>query len=127
MTDSRIRRWCPIRNRYGTFAAMLDSTQIQLQELERARIFSNGSALTDALTVLYHQWSYGTKQQTPTLFDAVAVGYAIRPELCPTKPLRLRVDDDGSTRVVTGDANAEVCLTSDSDAFLGFYAGRVVR
>jgi len=105
----------------------LDSTQIQLQELERARIFSNGSALTDALTVLYHQWSYGTKQQTPTLFDAVAVGYAIRPELCPTKPLRLRVDDDGSTRVVTGDANAEVCLTSDSDAFLGFYAGRVVR
>lgn len=33
----------------------LDSTQIKLQELERGRIFSNGSALTDALTVLYHQ------------------------------------------------------------------------
>jgi len=78
---------------------MLDSTQIQLQELERARIFSNGSTLTDALTVLYHQRSYGTKRETPTLFDAVAVGYAIRPELCPTKPLRLKVDDDGSTKV----------------------------
>jgi purine nucleosidase len=104
----------------------LDSTQIKLQELERARIFSQGSAVTDALTVLYHQWVYGTKQETPTLFDAVAVGYAIRPELCPTKPLRLRVEDDGSTKVEDGAANAQVCLQSDSDAFLGFYVGRIV-
>lgn len=104
----------------------LDSTQIKLQELERARIFSNGSALTDALTVLYHQWSYGTKQETPTLFDAVAVGYAIRPELCPTKAMRLRVLEDGSTKVEAGEANAQVCLKSDSDAFLEFYLGRVV-
>jgi inosine-uridine nucleoside N-ribohydrolase len=104
----------------------LDSTQIKLQELERARIFSNGSALTDALTVLYHQWAYGTKQQTPTLFDALAVGYAIRPELCPTQPMRLQVMDDGSTKVENGEANAQVCLKSDSDQFLEFYMGRVV-
>lgn len=104
----------------------LDATQIKLQELERARLFSNGSALTDALAVLYQQWAYGTKQETPTLFDAVAVGYAIRPELCPTKPMRLRVDDDGSTKVESGEANAQVCLQSDSDAFLEFYMGRVV-
>jgi purine nucleosidase len=104
----------------------LDSTQIKLQELERARIFSTGSALTDALTVLYHQWAYGTKQDTPTMFDPVALGYAIRPELCPTTAMRLRVDDQGCTRVENGEANAQVCLRSDSDRFLEFYLKRVI-
>ena len=104
----------------------LDSTQIKLQELERARLFANGSGLTDALAVLYHQWAYGTKQETPTMFDPVAVGYAIRPELCPTKAMRLRIEDDGSTKVEEGAANAQVCLKSDSDAFLEFYMGRVM-
>ncbi len=103
----------------------LDSTQIKLQELERARIFSSGSALTDALTVLYHQWAYGTKQQTPTMFDPVAVGYAIRPELCPMTPTRLRVDQEGFTRPESGEANVNVCLKSDSDQFLEFYLKRV--
>jgi inosine-uridine nucleoside N-ribohydrolase len=102
----------------------LDSTQIKLQELERARIFSSGTAITDALTVLYHQWSYGN-QITPTLFDPVAVAYAIRPELCPTTPLRLRVDEQGSTKIETGAPNAQVCLRSDSDQFFQFYIPRI--
>lgn len=103
----------------------LDSTQIKLQELERARLFSRGTALTDALTVLYHQWAYVTRQETPTLFDAVAMGYAIHPELCPMKAMHLRVDAEGYTRVEEGEANAQVCLVSDSDAFLKFYMRRV--
>ena len=77
-----------------------------------------GTSITDALTLLYHQWSYGN-QITPTLFDAVAVAYAIKPELCPTTPLRLRVDEQGSTKVEAGAPNAQVCLRSDSDQFLG--------
>jgi purine nucleosidase len=105
----------------------LDSTQIKLQELERARIFSGGTPLTDALTALYHQWAYGTKQDTPTLFDAVAVGYAIRPELCPTQAMRLDIEDDGSTKVESGEPNAQVCLKSDSDTFLQFYVARILR
>ena len=104
----------------------LDSTQIKLQELERARLFAHGSGLTDALTVLYHQWAEGTKQETPTMFDAVAVGYAIRPELCPMKAMRLGIADDGSTRIEEGAANVQVCLKSDSDAFLEFFMARLV-
>jgi len=104
----------------------LDSTQIKLQELERARIFSNGSALTDALTVLTQQWTGFTGQRTPTLFDAVAVGYAIAPELCPTKGFRLQVDDAGYTKVEEGKSNAQVCLRSDSDRFFEFYMPRVL-
>jgi purine nucleosidase len=103
----------------------LDSTQIKLQELERARLFSRGTPLTDALAILYHQWAYGTKQETPTMFDPVAMGYAIRPELCPTKKMRLQVEEDGSTKVMEGEANANVCLVSDSDRFLEFYMKRV--
>ena len=103
----------------------LDSTQIKLQELERAEIFKTGTPLTDALLVLYAQWSKGATQ-TPTLFDAVAVAYAIHPELCPARPMRLRVDDQAYTRVETGTPNAQVCLRSSSDQFLEFFMPRIV-
>ncbi|HEY1469598.1 MAG TPA: nucleoside hydrolase [Candidatus Acidoferrum sp.] len=103
----------------------LDSTQIKLQELERAKLFSTGTSITDALTVLYYQWSTSGNQITPTLFDAVAVAYAVKPELCPTTPLRLRVDEQGSTKVETGAPNAQVCLRSDSDQFFEFYMPRI--
>ena len=103
----------------------LDSTQIKLQELERAEIFKSGTALSDALLVLYSQWSRGAAQ-TPTLFDAVAVAYAMHPELCPVQPMRLRVDDQGYTRVEAGAPNAQVCLRSNSDQFLEFFMPRIV-
>jgi purine nucleosidase len=109
------------------FVMPLDSTQIKLEELERARLFSRGTPLTDALAVLYHQWAYETRQATPTMFDAVAMGYAIRPELCPMKAMRLSVSEDGSTVPVEGETNAQVCLASDSDTFLKFYLGRVAE
>ena len=103
----------------------LDSTQIKLQELERAEIFKAGTALTDALLVLYTQWARGAPQ-TPTLFDAVVVAHASHPELCPTEPMRLRVDDQGYTRVETGAPNAQVCLRSSSDQFLEFFMPRIL-
>jgi purine nucleosidase len=103
----------------------LDSTQIKLQELERAEIFKAGTPLTDALLVLYTQWAQGTSK-TPTLFDAVAVAYAIHPELCPAQPIRLRVDDQAYTRVEAGTPNAQVCLRSSSDQFLEFFMQRIV-
>jgi purine nucleosidase len=104
----------------------LDSTQIKLQELERAEIFKAGTALTDALLVLYTQWARGAPQ-TPTLFDAVVVAYASHPELCPTEPKRLRVDDQGYTRVESGAPNAQVCLRSSSDQFLEFFMPRILE
>jgi purine nucleosidase len=103
----------------------LDSTQIKLQELERAEILKSGTALGDALLVLYTQWSHGGAQ-TPTLFDAVAVAYAIHPELCPTQPMKLRVDEQGYTRVESGTPNTQVCLRSNSDQFLEFFMPRIL-
>jgi purine nucleosidase len=109
------------------FVMPLDSTQIHLEAREREAIFAHGSPLTDQLTLLYHQWQAGAEghPSAPTLFDPVAVGYAIRPELCPVKPMRLEVDDKGFTRPVDGAPNAQVCLQSDEKGFLDFLLGRI--
>jgi purine nucleosidase len=109
------------------FMMPLDSTQIHLSAADRERIFSFGSPVTDQLTLLYHQWVAHTDNHAadPTLFDPVAATYAIRPELCPMKALRIEVDEKGFTRPVDGAPNAQVCLKSDEEGFLGFLLGRV--
>jgi inosine-uridine nucleoside N-ribohydrolase len=109
------------------FMMPLDSTQIQLQAPEREKIFSHGSPLTDQLTLLYHQWMAGSEGHpaAPTLFDPVAVAYAIRPDLCPATPMRIEVDDKGFTRPVDGTPNAHVCLKSNERGFLELLLGRI--
>jgi purine nucleosidase len=111
------------------FMMPLDSTQIHLAAADRERIFSFGSPVTDQLTLLYHQWVAHTDNHAadPTLFDPVAATYAIRPELCPMKPLRIEVDAKGFTRPVDGAPNAQVCLKSDQDGFLAFLLSRVAN
>lgn len=104
------------------FMMPLDSTQLKLDEVKRELLFRAGTALTDALTILYHQWG----QQTPTMYDPLTIAYSINPELCPTKPMRIRIDDQGFTRVEPGASNANVCLDSQSDAFFHFYIPRVI-
>ncbi len=105
----------------------LDSTQVHLETKEREEIFAHGSPLTDQLTLLYHQWKAGTEghPDAPTLFDPVAVTYAIRPDLCPATPLRLEVDDKGVTKPVEGVPNAQVCLKSDEQGSLELLLGRL--
>jgi inosine-uridine nucleoside N-ribohydrolase len=111
------------------FMMPLDSTQIHLETPEREMIFSHGSPLTDQLTLLYHQWMAGSEghSPTPTLFDPVAVAYAIRPELCPVTPLRIEVDAKGFTRPVDGPPNAQVCLQSDEKGFREFMLDRITE
>ncbi len=110
------------------FMMPLDSTQIHLEEEEREKIFAFGSPLTDQLTLLYHQWKAGTQGHplAPTLFDPVAVAYAIRPDLCPATPMRLEVDDKGFTRPVDGPPNVQVCLKSDEKGFMELLPGRIL-
>ena len=61
------------------FVMPLDSTQLKMDEVKRAFLFSQGTAVTDQLAVLYHLWG----QETPTLFDPMTIVFALRPELCP--------------------------------------------
>lgn len=105
----------------------LDSTQLKLDEVKRTLLFARSTPVTDALTLLYHQWTRETQQQTPTLFDAMAVTYAINPSLCPAEPMKIQVDDQGYTREQAGAPNAQVCLHSDPQAFFNFYMERLLR
>ena len=72
------------------------------------------------------QWAAHTDNHAPdpTLFDPVAVTYAIR-RAFPAKPLRIEVDDKGMTRPVDGPPNAQVCLRSDEQGFLSLLLSRI--
>jgi purine nucleosidase len=104
------------------FVMPLDSTQLKLDEVKRAILFSAATPLTNALAALYFQWG----QQTPTLFDAMAVAYAIDPNLCPTQPFHIEVDKLGFTRPGDGTPNASVCLDSSSEQFFRFLLPRLI-
>ena len=104
----------------------VDSTQIKLGELQRQLLFTHSTPLTDALTLTYQQWSRTTKQQTPTMYDAMAAAFTVDPNLCPVIPLHLVVDAQGFTREAPGTPNAQVCLESDSDQFFRFYMPRLL-
>ena len=101
----------------------LDSTQLKLDEAKRAFLFRQGTPLTDALTILYHQWG----QQTPTLFDPMTIAFIDDPRLCPLQPMNVVVDEKGMTKRGTGAPNVQVCLKSDPEKFFQFYLGRVAR
>jgi purine nucleosidase len=103
------------------FVMPLDSTQLKLDEVKRGFLFSQGTPVTDALAVLYHLWG----QETPTLFDPMAVAFALRPDLCPVQGMHIRVDDKGFTREEPGTPNAQVCLDSNAEDFFKFYLKRV--
>src|SRR3984885_446390 len=103
------------------FVMPLDSTQLKMDEVKRAFLFSQATAVTDQLAVLYHLWG----QETPTLFDPMTIAFVLRPDLCPVQPMRIRVDEKGFTREEPGAANAEVCLDSNAEDFFKFYLKRV--
>ena len=99
----------------------LDSTQLKMDEVKRAFLFRQGTALTDALAILYHQWG----QLTPTLYDPMTIAFIVDPEMCPTQPMNIHVDDRGMTLRGPGAPNAQVCLKSDPEAFFRLYLERV--
>jgi inosine-uridine nucleoside N-ribohydrolase len=105
----------------------LDSTQVRLRAPERKKILAGRSHLSRQLKMLYSQWVAHTDNHAadPTLFDPVAVTYAIRPDLCPTTSMRLEVDDKGFTKPVSGEPNAEVCLQSNEAGFLELLSRRL--
>jgi purine nucleosidase len=102
----------------------IDSTgHLALDETKRSEIFSQGTPLTDALTLQYHQWNGGV---TPVLFDAMTLAYILEPQLCPIQPMHIRIDDKGYSLAESGAPNAQVCLHSDADAFFRFYMSRLL-
>jgi inosine-uridine nucleoside N-ribohydrolase len=80
--------------------------------------------MTKALEELTAEWSVATNNRSPMMFDVVAAAYAVKPEVCPTTPMRIEVDDKGFTRKVSGAANANVCLRSMTGQFFDLFMSR---
>src|ERR1700676_4123164 len=105
------------------FVMPLDATQLKMDEVKRAFLFSQGTAVTDQLAVLYHLWG----QETPTLFDPMTLVFVLRPELCPVRGMHIRVDQKGFTREEPGAVNTQVCLDSNAEDFFKFYLKKVAE
>ena len=103
--------------------APLDVTaMLQLDAAARHRVFTQLTPVTNDLTLLYHLWN----NETPTLFDPMAVALLLDPSLCETKPMAIEVDNEGFTREASGKpANATVALHTDPARFFQFYLNRV--
>jgi inosine-uridine nucleoside N-ribohydrolase len=103
--------------------APLDVTaMLQLDAAGRRRVFTHLTPLTNALTILYHLWG----NETPTLFDPMAVAMVIDPSICETQQLAIEVDAQGFTRVVEGKpANSTVGMRTDPQKFFEFYLKRI--
>ncbi|MGA2076527.1 MAG: nucleoside hydrolase, partial [Terriglobia bacterium] len=103
--------------------APLDVTaMLQLDAAGRRRVFTRLTPVTNALTILYHLWG----NETPTLFDPMAVAMLIDPNSCETQQLAVEVDAQGFTRVAGGKpADATVGMHADPKKFFEFYLKRV--
>lgn len=107
------------------FIMPLEATvNLRLYEERRRFVFEQATPITDSLTLLYYEWLVHNGP-TPTLYDPMAVAYAIDSSLCPVEPMRLSVDDRGGMHVEKGEPNAQVCPKSNSDDFFRFYLGRL--
>lgn len=96
--------------------AGLDITSfVKLDKAKRDILLMRQSPLTNALSALYVLWG----NETPTLFDPVAIGMLVYPELFKTKKVNVSVDDKGMTLVNEGKTpNAEVGVYINSNEFI---------
>jgi purine nucleosidase len=105
------------------------TTFVKLKEDQRERLAYRKSPLTDALCGLYTLWRYeGYAKPDPTLFDAVAVGMVLWPELFTTRKAHVRVIEGGYTVLdETQPPNCEIGMTIQTDEFIKRMMDRLLK
>ncbi len=99
----------------------LDVTDhVRLDADRRLHLHMRGTPLTDAVTALYSLWRNEERNQTtPRLFDAVAVGYLLWPDLFGLEQGRVTVDERSMTLFEPGaEPTSTVALEIDDAAFI---------
>jgi len=87
------------------YAGLDVTAMVKLSAENRLKLLMRQSPLTSAMQGLYVLWG----QETPTLFDPVAIGMETNPELFTTEKVHVYVDDKGFTRLdPTKPANATI-------------------
>ena len=97
------------------FAGLDVTAMVKLDRPSREKILQRQSPLTNALSGLYVLWG----NETPTLFDPVAIGMEAYPNLFKTEKVHIDVDDKGFTRIIPGKTtNAEIGISIDANGFI---------
>lgn len=97
------------------YAGLDVTAMVKLDANKRAKLLQRQSPLTNALSGLYVLWG----QETPTLFDPVAIGMEAYPDLFKTEDVHIRVDDQGYTRLIPNEKpNARIGIHIDHAAFI---------
>jgi inosine-uridine nucleoside N-ribohydrolase len=97
------------------YAGLDVTAMVKLDANKRAKLLQRQSPLTNALSGLYVLWG----QETPTLFDPVAIGMEAYPDLFKTEEVHIRVDDAGYTRIIPNEKpNARIGIQIDHVAFI---------
>jgi purine nucleosidase len=98
------------------YAGLDISTFVKWEKTNQEKLLNRQSPLTNALVGLKSLWAY---DRTPILFDAVAIGMALYPDLFKTEKVFLEVDDKGYTRIdKTKTPNAEIGVGINTEEFL---------
>ena len=98
-----------------TYAGLDVTTFVKWDEERRLKLLMRQSPLTNGLSALYTLWGH----ETPTLYDCVAVGMVLWPDLFETRPAHVRVIDGGFTVIdESQEPNCNIGVSIKTDAFL---------
>lgn len=98
-----------------TYAGLDITTFVKWNEERRLKLLMRQSPLTNALSGLYTLWG----RETPTLYDCVAVGMVLWPELFQIRPAHVKVIDGGYTVMdESKEPNAQVGMSINTSEFL---------
>ena len=127
--DVEAAKLCAASGANLTYAGLDVTTFVDLNEANRTRLLYRNSPLTDALCGLYSLWLYESyARPNPTLFDAVAVGMVLWPELFTTRKAHVRVIDGGYTVVDESKGpNCELGVTIQHEEFVRRMMERLLR
>ena len=107
-----------------TYAGLDVTTFVRLEEKQRVQLLMRQSPLTNALCGLYALWG----NETPVLYDAVAVGMALWPDLFSTRPVHVRVIEGGFTAVDPSKApDSAIGVSINKEEFLKRLMERLLR
>lgn len=97
------------------YAGLDVTAMVKLDRTNRDRILQRQSPITNALSGLYVLWG----NETPTLFDPVAIGMEAYPSLFQTEKVHIDVDEKGYTRIIPNKSpNAEIGIRIDTPALI---------
>lgn len=95
------------------------TTFVKWDKDDRLKLMMRNTPLTDAISALTVLWQNKTLRETPTLYDCVAIGMLLWPDLFETRPAYVKVIDGGYTIIdESKEPNSLVGMQINKDEFL---------